>query len=76
MAEPTAFKYRAFISYSHQALDELRKAREIITRLSEQSPENAQLPKDLAALDAEIEKLERPSAAGASAIQSEGATTP
>jgi tetratricopeptide (TPR) repeat protein len=57
-----------------QALDAFRKGRAIITKLQEQSPENAQLANDLAVLDAQIAKLEKADAAAPDAAQAKQTT--
>jgi hypothetical protein len=63
------------ISYEHVAMAlaqpnegarafyEYRRAREIVSRLKEQSPDDATLSNDIARLDAELAKLELASAA-------------
>ena len=55
------------------ALVEYRQARNIIARLKGQSPDNAQLPKDLAEFDAEIAKLEEADATEPGTAQPEQA---
>jgi len=59
-----------------EALAELRKARAIAIGLAEQSPQDAQVRKDLAALDAEIAKLEQPGGAQPAAAQPTEAAAP
>jgi hypothetical protein len=55
------------------SVGEYRKAREIITRLMEQSPDNATLPNDLAWYDAQITKLENAEVPEIDAVQGEPA---
>ena len=56
-----------------QAVHALNEGRAIIVRLVGQSPDNAQLPKDLAAFDAEIAKLEEASASEIGAVPQQAA---